>query len=266
MVAIVLQPPRPFIGQETPRRITWATVITAVAALHLCAALWVTRGEVLTAPTPLPSGQPMSVSWVPLSAPSPQATSLPSARPQGRANTPSTPAAPAPRQPQPAAATHTATPAQAAAIPLPVTVPSTSSPSAATTDGRRSEPAAPAHTQAALATGPTPNAPATPPAPKTQPTASAATPPSFDAAYLNNPQPSYPAVSRREGEQGRVLLRVHVLPSGQPDQVDVHTSSGFDRLDKAARTAVARWTFSPARSGDRAVAEWVTVPIQFSLQ
>jgi len=73
-------------------------------------------------------------------------------------------------------------------------------------------------------------------------------------------------VSRIEGEQGTVILRVHVLTTGLADRVEIHTSSGHDRLDKAARSAVARWRFVPARSGDQAVAAWVTVPIVFSLQ
>ena len=35
-------------------------------------------------------------------------------------------------------------------------------------------------------------------------------PPNFNAAYLHNPAPHYPSVSKRLGEQGRVLLRVQV--------------------------------------------------------
>jgi protein TonB len=63
-----------------------------------------------------------------------------------------------------------------------------------------------------------------------------------------------------------VILRVHVLATGLADRVEIHTSSGHDRLDKAARSAVARWRFVPARSGDLAVAAWVQVPIVYSLQ
>jgi protein TonB len=91
-------------------------------------------------------------------------------------------------------------------------------------------------------------------------------PPSFDAAYLKNPPPAYPRLSRRQGEKGKVILRVHVTPEGLADQVQVRTSSGFERLDEAAAAAVRQWRFAPARQGEVAVAAWVLVPIMFSLE
>ncbi len=90
-------------------------------------------------------------------------------------------------------------------------------------------------------------------------------PPRFDAAYLDNPAPAYPPLARRAGEQGRVLLRVHVTASGVADNVEVRQSSGSPRLDEAARETVRRWRFAPAQQGERAVAAWVIVPITFTL-
>lgn len=89
--------------------------------------------------------------------------------------------------------------------------------------------------------------------------------PRFDADYLNNPAPIYPRVSRRLREQGVVMLRVHVLPSGTPEVVELKTSSGSPRLDDSAVEAVRKWKFVPAQSGGRAVSAWVIVPIEFSL-
>lgn len=91
-------------------------------------------------------------------------------------------------------------------------------------------------------------------------------PPNFVAAYLNNPSPAYPAVSRRLGETGKVLLRVLVSPLGAAERVEIHQSSGYDRLDQAALQAVRRWKFVPARQGDSAVAAAVIVPIDFQLR
>lgn len=88
----------------------------------------------------------------------------------------------------------------------------------------------------------------------------------FDAAYLNNPQPVYPNASRRLGEEGKVVLRVHVDPDGRPSEIEIRTSSGFPRLDAAAYEAVSRWRFVPARRGDEPVAAWVAVPIVFNLE
>ena len=91
-------------------------------------------------------------------------------------------------------------------------------------------------------------------------------PPSFNAAYLNNPPPVYPSLSRRMGEEGRVMLRVHVSEQGTATQVQLRTSSKHPRLDEAALEAVRRWRFVPARRGDQPVAAWVIVPISFSLR
>lgn len=92
-----------------------------------------------------------------------------------------------------------------------------------------------------------------------------ATAPSFNAAYLHNPAPVYPPPSRRLGEEGKVLLHVKVSAAGQPVAVDLEKSSNFERLDEAARHAVARWRFVPAKRGDEAVEGSVIVPIVFRL-
>ena len=89
--------------------------------------------------------------------------------------------------------------------------------------------------------------------------------PRFDAAYLNNPAPAYPAVSRRLGEEGRVLLAVQVDADGAPRQVRIARSSGYPRLDAAAQVAVEKWRFVPARQGEHSVAASVNVPIHFRL-
>ena len=87
----------------------------------------------------------------------------------------------------------------------------------------------------------------------------------YNAAYLNNPEPKYPALSRRLGEEGKVLLKVRVTAEGLPATVDVEKSSNFARLDEAARQAVAHWRFVPARRGDEAIEASVVVPIVFRL-
>lgn len=92
------------------------------------------------------------------------------------------------------------------------------------------------------------------------------TAPRFDAAYLNNPAPTYPPLSRRLGEQGRVLIRVYVDPNGEPAQVKLRQSSGHRRLDAAAEAAVRRWRFIPARRGQEPVGAWILVPIAFKLR
>ncbi len=88
----------------------------------------------------------------------------------------------------------------------------------------------------------------------------------FDAAYLNNPAPAYPPLSRKQGEQGLVILRVLVSPQGQAENLEIKTSSGSTRLDEAALRTVRNWKFVPAKRGESPVQSWVLVPINFKLE
>ena len=58
--------------------------------------------------------------------------------------------------------------------------------------------------------------------------------------------PAYPAQSRHLREQGEVTLRVELDERGYVSDVRVERSSGFSRLDEAARTAVLSWRCQPA--------------------
>jgi protein TonB len=104
------------------------------------------------------------------------------------------------------------------------------------------------------------------PAPVAAPAPALVTQPIFNADYLDNPAPAYPSVSRRAGEQGRVVLRVLVSAAGRADEVQVRTSSGFARLDDAARETVQRWKFVSAKRGAEPIAAWVLIPISFRLE
>lgn len=116
---------------------------------------------------------------------------------------------------------------------------------------------APAPEAAAAAVPPGPVALA-PPAP--------VAPPSYNADYLHNPAPAYPALSRRLGEEGRVLVRVYVSVEGQAERVELRSTSGHARLDEVAVETVRKWKFVPAKQGDKPVSAWVLVPISFSLR
>jgi protein TonB len=83
--------------------------------------------------------------------------------------------------------------------------------------------------------------------------------------YLQPPQPEYPAMSRRMGEQGKVLLRILVDEHGRAERIDLQRSSGFPRLDEAARVAASRALFKPHVEDGRAIPVYVVVPVGFSL-
>jgi len=90
-------------------------------------------------------------------------------------------------------------------------------------------------------------------------------PPRSDAAHLSNPAPSYPPMSRRLGEQGRVVLEVYILANGSVGEIRLKQSSGFKRLDEAAMQAVKKWQYQPARKGQQAIDFWYVQPLSFSL-
>lgn len=86
-----------------------------------------------------------------------------------------------------------------------------------------------------------------------------------EVAYLQAPSPRYPPESRRSREQGLVSLRVLIDEQGRARDVRVERSSGFARLDEAARQAVARALFKPYVEGGVAQPAIVIIPIEFAL-
>ncbi|UUZ46784.1 energy transducer TonB [Massilia sp. B-10] len=82
--------------------------------------------------------------------------------------------------------------------------------------------------------------------------------------YIRTPQFVYPEMSRRMGEQGRVVLRVLVNEKGQPEKVQVQTSSGFARLDEASRQAGLRAQFKPYMEDGHPIAVYVLLPFSYS--
>ena len=229
---------RPWLG---PREATAGAAATL--AVHGLA-LWLLLHQAADVPQTKP--QIMSISLLATPAPADPTPSVPAPQPAPVA--PAEPlAAPAPlravKPPKPVAVKRPVQPRPAAAKPIPATA--------------AAEPSSAPPT----ATAPLAAAPAKPAI--AEPTLVA---PRFDAAYLNNPAPPYPPLSRRLGEQGRVMVRVFVEPGGAPAQVELRASSGHRRLDAAAVEAVRRWRFVPARRGAEPVGAWVLVPISFNLR
>ncbi|MBL8370183.1 MAG: energy transducer TonB [Burkholderiaceae bacterium] len=106
-------------------------------------------------------------------------------------------------------------------------------------------------------------APAAPPAPPAPPRIVL---PSSDADYLANPRPAYPPLSKRLGEQGKVVVRVLIGTDGGAQKAEIRTSSGFDRLDQAALATVQRWRYVPGKRDGVPEAMWFNVPINFVLE
>lgn len=76
----------------------------------------------------------------------------------------------------------------------------------------------------------------------------------------------YPTLSRRLGEEGRVLLRVRIDARGVPVELAVVDSSGHARLDDAALDAARRARLRPLIDGGEPRSAWVLLPFVFALE
>ncbi len=84
-------------------------------------------------------------------------------------------------------------------------------------------------------------------------------------AYATRHPVPYPALAKRRGEQGTVLLRVLIGGDGVPQRVEIERSSGSTLLDRAARDAVSKWQFTPGTKNGVPYSAWGLVPIEFRL-
>jgi protein TonB len=84
--------------------------------------------------------------------------------------------------------------------------------------------------------------------------------------YLTRPSPIYPIRSKRAGDQGTVMVKVLVDPTGRPSQVALQKSSGHPELDEAALSALRSARFRPFVDAGAVQAVWVLCPIGFALQ
>lgn len=90
--------------------------------------------------------------------------------------------------------------------------------------------------------------------------------PSTRLEYASAPAPAYPREALLGGIEGTVVLKVLVDVDGKPLSVEIERSSGYRRLDEAARRQVLRkWMFQPAIRDGQAVQVYGMVPVKFSL-
>ena len=91
---------------------------------------------------------------------------------------------------------------------------------------------------------PAPPAP-TPPAPPAPPRLVEVT--QGETEYIRPPRVVYPTLSRRNGETGVVIIGVYYNAQGIARRAEIIKSSGFERLDRAAREAVMASQVTPFR-------------------
>ena len=89
---------------------------------------------------------------------------------------------------------------------------------------------------------------------------------SLDPRYRDMMQPPYPAAAERLGNEGRVILRVHVGSDGRILEALISVSSTFKVLDDAAKDyALKHWHLKPATRDGVPVDSRTVVPVLFNI-
>jgi len=126
---------------------------------------------------------------------------------------------------------------------------------------------APVNAIAAVSNKPQPEAPPTP-----APVPVVAAPPApvvKTAAVIssaNCEKPEYPSASRRLEEEGTVTLKFLVGVDGKVKESAVEKTSGYKRLDEAARQGLAKCQFKPGTENGQPVEGWASMKYTWKLE
>lgn len=230
------------MARPMPRLNRNITIVGSVLLLHVLV-LWAMQTGLLrrVAQAIVPAEILVEI----MAAPTTVAAPAPAPQPKVQAKAPTSPTA----QPSPApAATLQPTPAPLA--------PPAVAPSATAAPVTSAAPTAVAAAPAATSTGTSVSA---------LPASARVELPSSSADYLNNPKPPYPALSKRLGEQGSVVIRVLISVDGTASQASIKRSSGFDRLDQAALATALQWRYVPGKRAGVPEAMWFDIPFNWML-
>jgi len=79
-------------------------------------------------------------------------------------------------------------------------------------------------------------------------------------------KPDYPSASRRMEEEGTVTLKFLIGVDGKVMQADIEKSSGFARLDEAARNALSKCQFRPGTVDGKPEQSWANIKYTWRLE
>ena len=89
---------------------------------------------------------------------------------------------------------------------------------------------------------------------------------SISQAQCSVPEPFYPNLSRRMGEEGKTMVRLFINESGTVEKVALAQSSGIHRLDQAALDAGMRVRCKPFIESGKAIKVTAIQPYIFRLE
>ncbi|HQR86347.1 MAG TPA: energy transducer TonB [Limnohabitans sp.] len=121
-------------------------------------------------------------------------------------------------------------------------------------------PPAPTSTAPAITQAPAP------PAPTPAPAAPAIRTGAVIQAGAHCAKPDYPSASRRMEEEGTVTLKFLIGVDGKVIQADIEKSSGFTRLDEAARNALSKCQFRPGTVDGKPEQSWASIKYTWRLE
>ena len=87
-----------------------------------------------------------------------------------------------------------------------------------------------------------------------------------EAQILFLPEPKYPVLSRKRGEEGRVIIQLEISAEGKVLKARVTSSSSYPRLDGAALKAIQGAAFTPATEYGVPVESTTTLAYRFELE
>ena len=79
-------------------------------------------------------------------------------------------------------------------------------------------------------------------------------------------KPDYPSASRRLEEEGTVTLKFLIGVDGRVMQAEVEKTSGFQRLDEAARNALSKCQFKPGTVDGKPEQSWASIRYTWRLE
>lgn len=96
--------------------------------------------------------------------------------------------------------------------------------------------------------------------------------PEYDASDVDSPPRivrkmpvSYPASAKRNGVEGKVLVRVLIGTDGRAGKMEVVESEPEGIFDENALKSLIYWQFRPGIKSGKLVATWVNIPLTFKI-
>lgn len=81
----------------------------------------------------------------------------------------------------------------------------------------------------------------------------------------NYTKPVYPSNLRKRNIEGKLIISLRIDKKGQPHDLKINQSSGYQSFDQAALKAVLNWEFKAAEKEGQKVEVLVNLPIRFNL-